>query len=159
MRVIGMALALGLLAGVASAQGTAVDLGGLQADPSAPVEVVADQLTVDRETGRAVFSGNVAIAQGALRITAQQVEVVYDETTGDIARLTATGGVTFVTETEAAEAQSAVYDLTAGVLTLTGGVLMTQGASALAANAMTVNLETGEARMEGRVRTVFAQDN
>ena len=69
----------------------------------------------------------------------------------------ASGGVTFVTETEAAEAQSASYDITTGMLTLEGDVLLTQGASAISAGRMLINVTTGTATMDGRVRTVLQQ--
>lgn len=147
-----------LLAAPAFAQ-TNINLGGIRADRSAPVEVAADSLTVDQDTGTAVFSGNVVIGQGDLRLSASSVRVIYDEATGDITKLNASGGVTFVTATEAAEAQTAVYDLTSGTIVLTGDVLLTQGASALSANQMTVNVNTGTAQMSGRVRTVFQQGN
>ena len=147
-----------LLAAPAFAQ-TNINLGGIRADSSAPVEVAADSLTVDQDTGTAVFSGNVVIGQGDLRLSASSVRVIYDEATGDITKLNATGGVTFMTATEAAEAQTAVYDLTSGTIVLTGDVLLTQGASALSANQMTVNVNTGTAQMSGRVRTVFQQGN
>ena len=147
-----------LLAAPAFAQ-TNINLGGIRADSSAPVEVAADSLTVDQDTGTAVFSGNVAIGQGDLRLSAGSVRVIYDEATGDITKLNASGGVTFVTATEAAEAQTAVYDLTSGTIVLTGDVLLTQGASALSANQMTVNVNTGTAQMSGRVRTVFQRGN
>ena len=136
---------------------TNIALGGLNADPSAPVEITADALSVDQDSGQATFEGNVVIGQGDLRVAAGSVRVVYDAETGDIARLLASGGVTFVTATEASEAANADYDLRAGVLRLSGDVLLTQGASALSADSMTVNLNTGAARMEGRVRTVFQQ--
>jgi lipopolysaccharide export system protein LptA len=147
-----------LLAAPAFAQ-TNINLGGIRADSSAPVEVAADSLTVDQDTGTAVFSGNVVIGQGDLRLSASSVRVIYDEATGDITKLNASGGVTFITATEAAEAQTAVYDLTSGTIVLTGDVLLTQGASALSANQMTVNVNTGTAQMSGRVRTVFQQGN
>lgn len=147
-----------LLAAPAFAQ-TNINLGGISADSSAPVEVAADSLTVDQDTGTAVFSGNVVIGQGDLRLSASSVRVIYDEATGDITKLNASGGVTFMTATEAAEAQTAVYDLTSGTIVLTGDVLLTQGASALSANQMTVNVNTGTAQMSGRVRTVFQQGN
>lgn len=136
---------------------TNINLGGISADPSAPVEVAADNLTVDQDTGTAIFSGNVKIGQGDLRLSAGSVEVVYGAATGEIARLRATGGVTFATDTEAAEAQNADYDITNGTLVLTGEVLLTQGASAIAAERMSVNITTGNAEMSGRVRTVFQQ--
>ncbi|MEY1557010.1 lipopolysaccharide transport periplasmic protein LptA [Yoonia sp. R2331] len=156
-RVIALCLAC-VLATPLLAQ-TNINLGGLSADPSAPVEVTADSLSVDQDTGTAVFSGNVVIGQGDLRLAAGKVEVVYSDTTGDIARLKAAGGVTFVTTTEAAEAQTADYDLTAGTLRLGGEVLLTQGASALSADEMQIDLTTGNAQMTGRVKTVFQQGN
>ena len=151
-----LVLLFGLI-GTSAVSQADISLGGLSADPEAPVEISADALTVDQDTRSAVFAGDVVIGQGDLRIAAGRVEVIYSDETGEIARLNATGGVTFVTPTEAAEAESAVYDLAGGLLTLTGSVLLTQGASALSADRMTVNLTDGTARMDGRVRTVFGQ--
>jgi lipopolysaccharide export system protein LptA len=147
-------LALLAIAPAAWAQG--VQLGGaFAADPSAPVEVTSDSLSVDQATGAATFTGNVVIGQGELRVQAGEVEVLYDEATGGIARLLASGGVTLATPEEAAEAQAADYDLGAGQLTLTGEVLLTQGASAISGDRLVVELETGAARMEGNVRTIL----
>jgi lipopolysaccharide export system protein LptA len=144
------------LAGSASAQ-TNVDLGGLTVDTSAAIEVTADSLSVDQDTSTAVFDGNVIIGQGELRITAGRVEVVYGSDTSQIARLLASEGVTFVTATEAAEAQQADYDITTGLLVLTGEVLLTQGASAISAARMLINVTDGTATMDGRVRTILQQ--
>ena len=41
---------------------------------------------------------------------------------------------------------------------MTGNVLLTQGANALSSNNMTVNLTTGTAQMNGRVRTILQND-
>jgi len=151
-------LILALLLGTAANAQTNIDLGGITADPKAPVEVSADNLSVDQDSGTAVFSGNVVIGQGDLRLSAGSVRVVYSDSTGDIAQLLATDGVTLVTDSEAAEAATADYNLTTGILTLSGSVLLTQGASALSAEQMTIDLNSGRAQMSGRVRTVFQQD-
>ena len=151
-------LILVLLLGTAANAQTNIDLGGITADPKAPVEVSADNLSVDQDSGTAVFSGNVVIGQGDLRLSAGSVRVVYSDSTGDIAQLLATDGVTLVTGSEAAEAATADYNLTTGILTLSGSVLLTQGASALSAEQMTIDLNSGRAQMSGRVRTVFQQD-
>ena len=147
-----------LLAAPLAAQ-TNIDLGGITTNPKAPVEVAADSLSVDQETGTAIFEGNVVIGQGDLRIGASRAQVVYDGATGNIASFEASGGVTFATATEAAEAQNANYDLINGKLVLTGDVILTQGPSALSADRMTIDVKTGNAQMEGRVRTVFQQGN
>lgn len=150
-----LAFLLALLPGAALAQGVA--LGPLVADPSAPVEVTSETLTVDQATGAAVFTGDVVIGQGDLRLQAGEVEVRYDEATQEIARLLASGGVTLATPTEAAEAREADYDLAAGTLTLAGDVLLTQGPNAISADRMVVDLAAGTARMEGNVRTILQQ--
>lgn len=136
---------------------TNIDLGTINADPTAPVEITADSLSVDQDTGSAQFQGNVVIGQGDLRLSAGRVDVIYNGNSGDISRLSAAGGVTFVTATEAAEAQNAEYNLDAGTLVLTGDVLLTQGASAISADTMRIDLTTGAAQMDGRVRTIFNQ--
>jgi len=157
MRVL-MAPVLTLLLLATGALGqTNINLGGISADPSAPVEISADALSVDQDTGKAVFDGNVVVGQGDLRLSAGRVEIVYGDSTGQIDSLSATGGVTFVTASEAAEAQSAVYNIAGGTLVLTGNVLLTQGASAISADRMEVNLSSGNASLSGQVRTVFQQ--
>lgn len=136
---------------------TDINLGTLNADPTMPVEITADSLSIDQESGTAVFQGNVVMGQGEMRLSAGRVQVFYSDVSGAISRLSATGGVTFVTETDAAEAASAEYNLDAGTLVLTGDVLLTQGASAISADTMNIDLESGAARMDGRVRTIFVQ--
>jgi len=138
---------------------TNVDLGGITVDTSAAIEVTADSLSVDQASGKATFDGNVIIIQGDLRLTAARVEVIYGSDTSQIARLVASGGVTFVTAEEAAEAQDADYDTTTGLLVLRGDVLLTQGPSAISAGEMIINLTDGTATMEGRVRTILQQGN
>ena len=139
----------------AFAQGQ-IDFGGLAQDTSAPVEVTADALDVDQTDGSAVFEGNVLVTQGELRMTAQRIQVNYaTEGGGRIETLNATGGVTFVNGAEAAEAQQAVYNIESGEVVMTGDVLLTQGQTALAGNTLTIDLDTGTGRMEGRVRTIF----
>ena len=155
MKLLSFCAAL-FLAGGAFAQ-TSVALGGLSVDTSAAIEITADSLSIDQDTSTAVFDGNVVIGQGDLRITAGRVEVVYGNDTTQIARLLASGGVTFVTAAEAAEAQLADYDITTGLLVLTGEVLLTQGASAISAGRMSINVTDGTATMDGRVRTVLQQ--
>ena len=159
MSLLRIVLFLMFATATSAAAQTDIALGGIQADSSAPVEITADSLSVDQETGIAAFSGNVLIAQGELRLSAGSVEVVYDDDSGDITRLVASGGVTFVTATDAAEAQTAVYDLAENKLTMTGDVLITQGRSAIAADSMRVNLTTGKAQLDGRVRTTLTQQD
>jgi lipopolysaccharide export system protein LptA len=150
------AACFGVLVLPAAVSAQELSLGGAFAtDPEAPVEVTSETLSVDQATGAALFSGDVIVGQGDLRLQAPGVEVRYAEETGEIARLVASGGVTLATPAEAAEAAEADYDLQARTLTLTGEVLLTQGANAISADRMVVDLDAGTARMEGNVRTVL----
>lgn len=138
-------------------QGTDVRFGSLQQDTNAPVEVTADSLSINQTDGTALYTGNVVIVQGDMRLAAPRVLVVYSESQGRIDRLEATGGVTLVSGDEAAEADRADYDIEGGNVTMSGSVLLTQGPNALTSEKMVVNLDTGSARMSGRVRTVLQQ--
>ncbi|SIS54230.1 lipopolysaccharide export system protein LptA [Roseivivax lentus] len=150
-----LALLAGLVPAALLAQGAEVTFGTMQQDSSLPVEVSADQLSVDQSSGTAIYSGDVVVGQGDMRLAAAQVRVVYIEGAGQIERLEATGGVTLVSGEEAAEAERADYNVAAGTVVMTGNVLLTQGANALTADRMVVNLEDGTAQMDGRVRSVF----
>ncbi|MFC7702727.1 lipopolysaccharide transport periplasmic protein LptA [Plastorhodobacter daqingensis] len=141
----------------AVAQGAQVAFGTMQADTSLPVEVTADQLEVDQADGTAVFTGNVTIGQGAMRLTADRVRVEYAAGgVNRIARLLASGNVTLASGNEAAEAQEADYSIDDGRIVMTGDVLMTQGQNALSGERMVVDLTRGTALVEGRVRTILA---
>lgn len=155
----GYLFALSLLLAPPAIAQTNIALDGFSADATAPVEIASESLTVNRESGSAVFTGDVVIAQGKLRLSADSVEVIYLEASGDISRLLAEGHVIFVTENDAAQSDRAEYNLTDRRLIMTGNVMLTQGASTIASDRMTVNLDTGEAQLDGRVRTTLTQQD
>lgn len=151
----GLLLGLG---GPIAAQDTSVAFGGLSQDTSLPVEVASDKLDVNQADGTAIFSGNVLVTQGEMRLSAGTIAVAYasgEASSGRIEELRATGGVTLVNGAEAAEAEEAVYDIDAGSVTMTGDVVLTQGQTALASNRLVIDLKTGTGTMDGRVRTIF----
>lgn len=148
--VLGLVLAISPAVAIAQQVG----FGGLKADPSQPVEVTADKLDVDQSNGQALFTGNVLVGQGEMRLAAPRLLVIYKED-GGIERLEATGGVTLTSGEDAAEAERADYTIDSGVVIMRGNVLLTQGTNVLTANEMTVNLTSGTAQMGGRVKTVL----
>jgi lipopolysaccharide export system protein LptA len=154
IRTVMTVVAVGL-ASVAQAQGTEVAFGTVQQDTSLPVEVSADSLSVSQNDGSALFTGNVIIGQGEMRLSAPRVLVFYTENQSGVERLEATGGVTLVNGDQAAEADTAEYEVNRGTIRMVGNVLLTQGANTLVSDSMDVDLEAGTALMNGRVRTVF----
>ena len=155
LRHVFLCLVLAAPLAPATAQGTNVAFGTIRQDTNQPVEVTADNLEVDQETGTAIFTGNVLIGQGEMRLSAARVLVVYRAENRGIARMEATGGVTLVSGPDAAEAARADYNIDDGTIVMTGNVLLAQGASALSADRMSVRLSDGTAQMSGRVRTVL----
>lgn len=152
-----LALFLAIQASFAVAQGTNVAFGALQQDTDLPVEVTSDNLSVDQETGVAVFTGNVVVGQGEMRLSAPRVQVIYDQANQAIARMEATGGVTLVSGPDAAESDRADYSIEDGTIVMTGNVLLDQGLNAISADRMDVQLNDGTAQMRGRVKTIIQQ--
>lgn len=154
-----IATALAALVGLSqpAAAQVAIGFGGVAHDSNQPVEAVSDTLTIDQTNGRALFSGNVIIIQGDLRIAAQDVEVIYTDQDGErsVDEVIATGGVLITRGEDAAEGTDAVYAVAAALLTMTGDVLVTQGTTTIAGDRMVVDMTTGDGIVEGRVRTVL----
>lgn len=150
-----LAVALPTLA-LAQAQ---VPFGDIKHDASLPVEITADRLDLDQAAGSAVFAGSVKVGQGALRLSADRVEVFYDETagssSGQVRQMIATGSVTIANGAEAAEADKAVYEVSGGTIAMEGNVLLTQGRNALSSEKLDIDLNSGTGRLEGRVQTIF----
>ena len=138
-----------------AAQGAQVAFGNTQQDSDLPVEVTADNLNVNQADGTAIFTGNVLIGQGEMRLSAPRVLVVYNEDQSRIKRLEATGGVTLVSGEDAAEAQQANYNMDNGVIEMQGDVLLVQGPQALTGDRMYVDTRAGTARVSGRVKTIL----
>jgi len=159
MRLSHLVVVLAFLATGAFAQGAQVNFGGLENDPNAPIEVTSDQLEINQDEGWAVFTGEVIVGQGAMRLYAPWVKVFYTEGGGDIERVEAKDGVTLINGPEAAEGETAVYTLSDSMVVMDGNVLVTQGGSAVSGDRLRANMETGEARVEGRVRSLLTGDD
>jgi lipopolysaccharide export system protein LptA len=154
-RVITVLALLAFSPSLGLAQGASVAFGGLKQDTSLPVEVSADQLAVNQADGTAIFTGNVLVGQGEMRLSADRVKVEYTADGTGISKLFASGGVTLVNMADAAESQEAIYTIASGAVVMTGDVLLTQGGNALSGQKLVIDLKTGTGVMEGRVQTVF----
>lgn len=147
------------LAAPVFAQGASIAFGSTKQDSSAPVEVAADNLSINQNTGAAVLTGNVVIGQGPLRLSASKVNVTYTADRKQISKLVATGNVVLVSGDDAAEAAQADYDVNGGLIVLSGNVLLVQGPTAVTADRMRINTSNGTAQMSGRVKTVLNAKN
>jgi lipopolysaccharide export system protein LptA len=133
----------------------------LRLDGSA-LEITADSFEVDQTTGSSTFSGNVLAVQGGMRISAQSLVLEYEPGartgTRRIGRLTASGDVAMVTDSEAIESQRAIYSLADQRLEMIGDVVLVQGPNLLSGERFVADLRAGTGRMIGRVRTIIRME-
>ena len=134
---------------------TSLLLGGFDPNADAPVELTADKLTISETDGSARFEGNVIVGQGNIRISAELVIVTYSET-GEIDKLSASGGVTVATTDESAESEFAEYSLKNRTLVMSGDVVFSQGKILMSAKSLQIDLNTGAAIIEGQVKTILS---
>ncbi|MFU1478440.1 LptA/OstA family protein [Roseovarius sp. C7] len=161
IRTVLTVAALGLSASwlSAQAQGTQVAFGAAPHERDLPVEVTAENLSVDQQDGTAIFTGDVLIAQGEMRLSAPWVKVHYLEGESKIEKLEAKEGVTLVSGEDAAELRQADYNVSTGIITMDGDVLLVQGRSAITGDRMFVDTAAGTARVNGRVKTVLQPES
>jgi lipopolysaccharide export system protein LptA len=155
-----LTLSLVLAGSVSFAQNTQVPFGGLKHDASQKIEISSDSLVVSQGRANAEFKGAVKAGQGTLKIEADRLLVEYvalsdGSLSGGIETMSAFGNVTLTNGAEAAQAQEAIYRVADGQVRMTGDVILTQGRNAIAGNVLNINLDTGDATFEGRVRTVL----
>lgn len=148
-------------------------------DVDQPIEISADSLEVRQNENIAIFQGNVAAAQGRIRLRADRISVHYRprQTTGvagaiggAISRLDASGNVFISSPTEIAQGKSGVYDVDKKLVSLSGDVILTRGENVLRGERLVINLATGVTTLDGgtggagaakpaqRVRGVFHPD-
>lgn len=139
----------------ATAQEAKGPFGGFKHDREAPVEIASDLLEVRQADQIAIFTGNVIAGQGTLRLTADRMDVKFDETaegegeTGAIQNVKATGNVFLSNGAETAQGKTAEYNLVTGIMTMQGDVVLTQGKNVGSGNALEINLNTGVAKLKG----------
>ena len=153
------------LTATAGAQSTTGPFGGFKHDRTQPIEITANALEVRQAEQLAIFSGEVVAGQGTLRLTADKVEVTYDEDnnsggdTGAIKNMVASGNVFISNGSETAQGDRARYDVDGGQITMSGSVVLTQGENVISGQTLTINLNAGQGRIEGtgsgRVKSIF----
>lgn len=139
----------------ASAQTPFADL---EFDSSRQIDVAADSLEVRDQENMAVFSGDVDVQQGPMRLRADRLEVFYREggqgggAQGAIDRIKASGDVLMSNGDASARARRLDYAVSDARVVLSGDVLLVQDDNALSGSRLVINLDAGTAFLSGRVR-------
>ncbi len=136
--------------------------GGFRHDETQPIDIAADSLEVQEAKGMAIFRGQVVAGQGTMRLTADELEVTYGQGgggTGEINRLQAKGDVFIANGAETASGDWADYDVSKGLIRMGDKVTLTQGGNVVKGGSLTIDLNTGQGKVEGgggRVQSTFA---
>lgn len=147
-------LAAGLLAGTFAAIGftslaQAQNISGF--DSNQPVQIDADRIELQDRQGRVVFSGNVDIKQGDLRLKAGRTTIAYtDNGSFEIQRVDATGGVTVTQGNERASGTAAVYDFNRRLIVLSGDVTVKRDGDSLNGGRLVIDLASGVSSVDGK---------
>jgi lipopolysaccharide export system protein LptA len=127
---------------------------------AAPVEITADQFTVEDAAKKATFSGNVVVTRTSMTLWAPKVIVDYGEGgPSNIESFTALGGVRIKTSDQSATGDRAEYNPKTQILKLTGNVKVTNASGTLSGPALVINLANNTSTFSGtgggRVTGVF----
>lgn len=134
---------------------------GLGMSSDQPVQIESEQLEVQQDQQKALFSGHVIARQGATVLKSDKLIVFY---TGSVAggqatttpqqqqqirRLEAAGNVLVTSGEQTASGENAVFDTAANTIVLTGNVVLTQGENVIRGARLNIDVNTNQAKMEG----------
>lgn len=129
-------------------------------DSNAPIAVSADNFTGDFKTKVGMYSGNVIVKQGDIRMRANTVKVAVKDGKPD--RIVADGHVILdAPSSGTASGDQGVYNLGPRTVTLTGHVILTKDKNVMRGTTLVINLDTGAATLDakgtqgGRVQGLF----
>ena len=149
-----------------SAQSIADNFSGFSADSDEPIEIQSDELEVKDNEKIAIFSGNVEVIQGDLRLRTVKLFVHYagearQPNQQQIDRLEARGKVVVTSLENKMTGDWAIFEMAKDLITVGGKVVVTQGENILTGNQLIVDLRTNTSRLEsapkskGRVKGLF----
>jgi lipopolysaccharide export system protein LptA len=151
IKLAGLFAALSIaFVGVASIGGAAEKSSapaGLGYDSSKPIEVNADSFVADLNGENGTYRGHVIVRQGAVRLSANEVQVFAPG--GEASRMEASGNVVVASTSGNAVGDRAVYDVKEQVLHLIGNVVLTKDQNVLRGEALDFDMATGKAQLGG----------
>ncbi|MFL5086282.1 MAG: LptA/OstA family protein [Xanthobacteraceae bacterium] len=148
--------------GAQSSSGSPMALQGFSVNRDKPVQITANMLEVRDKEKKAIFAGNVLVAQGEATMKSKTLDVYYDQD-GDAAgpsdqqvrRLEAKGGVVVAQKDQTATGDTGIFDMPTNTVTLIGDVVSTQGPQVIKGERLTIDLTSGLWRVGGRVGGLF----
>jgi lipopolysaccharide export system protein LptA len=184
-RAAALALGAAMIVGGAAAATAAPAPAGSQAarggstpafgSSNAPIEISADEAEYLDQQNKAIWRGNVEVTQGTSRLRTPQLTMFYTPRGGgapaatgafggsQIQRMEADGPVYYVTPTQNARGDHAVYEAGPHTITLTGDVVLVQDKNVVQGDRLVIDTDTNHSQLfsnnqgrgQKRVRGVF----
>jgi lipopolysaccharide export system protein LptA len=158
-------IALVVLAPVLMAMPVLAAPVGPTLDASRPIAVNADSFLADLNAETGLYTGNVIVTQGDIRLRADRLKVSAPG--GKASRMEVSGHVVLDSPNGQAMGDSGVYEVAEQIVRLTGNVVLTKDANVMRGSALEVSMATGIARLtagsessdpaapQGRVQGLF----
>jgi lipopolysaccharide export system protein LptA len=127
---------------------------GLGVSSDEPIQFEAESLEVREQESLAVFSGNVVVRQNETVLKTDKLVVYYvgegkGQGAQQVRKLEATGKVLVTSGPQTASGDAAVFDTAANTIVVSGNVVLTQGDNVIRGPRLVINIDSGQARMEG----------
>lgn len=179
MKRIAVLLALALTgAALLSVAGAPSRAFAQLATSGGPIDVTANELEMIDAEKLAIWRGKVEALQGTNRMLADQLNIYFSGRSGpapagaaspgrnwgDVQRLVAVGNVFFISPTQTARGEHAVYEVVPDTITMTGNVVVVTGENVVKGDKLVIKVKTGHATIVSntpgrnqsqRVRGVF----
>lgn len=119
-------------------------------DVDQPFDISADSVEVQDKANIAIFTGNVTVDQGDLKLRAQILRVFYERQneTPTILRLDARGAVKFSSPSETIQSAWSIYDVRREIVTMGGKVRFDSADARLVGDRLELNLRTGRTTLD-----------
>lgn len=150
-------------AGPLGAVERAAKIKGISLSNNKPIQIESDKLEIREQEKRAIFTGNVKVAQGATTLRAGYMIVYYKAEGGsvssgkaDIDRIEVSKKVLLSSGAQNASADTGVFNMKSEILVLEGEkVVLSEGSNVFTGCKLTVLMKSEQAKLEscgGRVK-------
>ena len=114
------------------------------------LRVRSSRMKFDYEQGELAYVGSVHVAQGSIRLQADELQIRFEpQRTGALRTIRASGNVQIQQRNETATGDEAVYDPAAATLTLTGNVRLGSGPNSLQGERVVVYIDEDRTEIQG----------
>jgi len=160
-----LAGALALPTGALAQASKTTSMDGLQLSNDQPIQIESDLLEIRDQDKTAIFTGNVKAIQGTTMLQSGKMIVHYKGESGkvsngnaDIDTIDVMDKVFLSSDKQQATADTGHFDMAAQTFTLEGDkVVLSEGQNVFVGCKLTVQVETGEARLDSCGRRVQIQ--